>query len=84
MIATDIPAEVLGPLGALALALLFLVLFYTGKILPRNAVPREDFKQLQDVNATQADGLRTVTTALNELVTIVRYNQRNGGGGGAS
>lgn len=71
--------ELLGPAAGLAVALLVLGLFYTGRILPRNAVPREDYKQLQDVNATQADGLRAVTTALNELVTVVRYLQKNGG-----
>jgi hypothetical protein len=73
------PDTLLGPLAALSLSLLILGLFYTGKILPRNTVPREDFKQLQDVNATQAEGLRTVTQALNELITIVRQQQRNGG-----
>jgi hypothetical protein len=74
--------DLLGPGAALALALLFLGLFYKGLILPRNAVPREDFKQLQDVNASQAEGLRTLTQAVNELITAVRYTQKNGGPNG--
>lgn len=46
--------ELLGPLAALALALLILSLFYTGRILPRNTVPREDYEALRDVNASYA------------------------------
>lgn len=46
--------ELLGPLAALALALLILSLFYTGRILPRSTVPREDYEALRDVNASYA------------------------------
>jgi hypothetical protein len=74
--------ELLGPVAALALSLLVNTLLYTGKVLPRNAVPREDYKQLQDVNASQAEGLRVLTQAVNELITTVRYIQKNGGPGG--
>lgn len=70
--------ELLGPLAALALALMGLGLFLAGKILPRNTVPREDYEKLMEVNETQAEGLKTITTALNELVTIVRFIQVNG------
>lgn len=69
----------LGPAAGLAIALLMLGLFYTGRILSRSTVPREDFKQLQDVNATQAEGLKAVTVAMNELVTVIRNIQKNGG-----
>lgn len=72
--------DLLGPVAALALALLFLTLFYTGKILSRNSVPREDYKQLQDVNASYAEGLRVLTKAVDELVTTVRYLQKKNGG----
>lgn len=68
-----------GPVAALALALVVLGLFYTGKIMPRNTVPREDYKALQDVNASYAAGIELQTRALNELVTVVRHLQRNGG-----
>lgn len=70
-------SDLLGPVAALALCLLFLGLFYTGKILSRNSVPREDYKQLQDVNASYAEGLRVLTKAVDELVTVTRYLQKN-------
>lgn len=71
-------SDLLGPVAALALALLFLGLFYTGRILSRNSVPREDYKQLQDVNASYAEGLKVLTKAMDELIITVRY--LNGGG----
>lgn len=77
-----VPPDLLGPAAALALALLFLGLFYTGKILPRNAVPREDYDRLLDINASYAEALKTVTKATDELVTTIRVIQRNGGVGG--
>lgn len=69
----------LGPLAALALALLVLGLFYTGKILPRNTVPREDYESLRDINASYAEALKTLTKSTDELVTTLRFRQKNGG-----
>jgi hypothetical protein len=68
----------LGPLAALGLALVFLTLFYTGKILSRSTVPREDYKALQDVNASYAEGLQTLTKAVDDLITIVRSSLKDG------
>lgn len=81
MIAADVVGNnaLLGPLAALALTLLFLSLFYTGKILPRNAVPREDYEKLMGVNASYAEALKTLTRSTDELVTAVRFGQKNGG-----
>lgn len=71
-------ADLLGPGAALALALLMLALFYTGRILPRNAVPREDYDALRAVNAAYADkfgalldGVRVLSAAIDRLAKIV-------------
>lgn len=71
--------QLLGPLAALALALVLLGAFYTGRVLSRNAVPREDYDKIVDINATQAEGLKVVTASLNELVVVVRAAQKDGG-----
>ena len=71
----------LGPLAALGLCLLFIGLFYTGKILSRTVVPREDYEAQKEVIASQAKGLEHVTAALNDLVVAVRTIQKNGGVG---
>jgi hypothetical protein len=70
--------ELLGPLAALALALIVLGLFQAGKILPRNTVPRESFDKQVEINASLVEGLKAVTTALNDLITVVRQQQKNG------
>lgn len=77
----DIPSYLLGPLAALALALVGLGLFYTGRILSKNTVPREDYKLLQDVNASYAEALKTLTKSVDELVTVARFIQKQNGGG---
>ena len=59
-----IPPELLGPLGALGLAFLMLGLFYTGRILPRNTVPREDLVALLAINASYADKFGQQTEAI--------------------
>lgn len=71
--------QLLGPLAALALALVVLGLFQAGKILPRSTVPREDYEKLVEINATQAEATRILTTAVNDLVAVVRHTQQNGG-----
>lgn len=68
-----------GPYAGLALALLFLGLFYTGKILPRNAVPREDYEEMKRINSDNAAAVNKLTEAMNGLVLVVKYQQRNGG-----
>lgn len=69
-----------GPVAGLALAIVMLGLFYTGKIMPRNTVPREDFKAQQDIIATYASALTTLTTSVDALVTTVKLLQRQNGG----
>jgi len=69
----------LGPAAALALSLLFNGLFYAGKILPRNTVPREDYEALKSVNASISDALAGLTATTAELVVVVRHLQRNEG-----
>jgi hypothetical protein len=68
----------LGPLAGLAICLLILVLFYTGKILPRNTVPREDYEEQKAIIASYSEAVKLQTQSLNELVTVVRHLQRNG------
>lgn len=68
---TTDPSALLGPLAALALALVMLALFYTGKVLPRNTVPREDYENLRAVNATYAAGFAQLTEAMKSLTTTV-------------
>lgn len=67
-------ADLLGPGAALALALTMLALFYTGRILPRNTVPREDYEALKAVNASYADkfgalleGVKVLSAAVDRL-----------------
>jgi hypothetical protein len=71
--------QLLGPLAALALALLILGLFYKGMILPRNTVRREDFEALQKVNADYAEGLKTLTKSVEDLIVTVKLIQENNG-----
>ena len=71
--------QLLGPLAALALALVVLGLFQAGKILPRNTVPREDYNKQVEINASLVEGLKTITSSLNDLVAVVRHQQQNGG-----
>lgn len=56
--------DLLGPLAGLALALLFLTLLYTGKLLPRNTVRREDFDEQHKIIESYAEGLKKITDAL--------------------
>jgi hypothetical protein len=71
--------QLLGPLGGLALALVIIGLLVRGTIVSKNAVPREDYKALQEVNASYAEGLKTLTKSVDDLVTVVRTIQKNGG-----
>lgn len=68
-----------GPVAALGLALLVLGLFYTGKILSRSTVPREDFEALKEINASYAAALPVLTAAVNNLVVVVQAQQRQNG-----
>lgn len=61
--------------GIIAVFAVIIYALYTGKVLPRNVVPREDYDKI-------VEGLKSVTSSLNELVTTVRYIQRNGKNGG--
>jgi hypothetical protein len=72
--------QLLGPLAALALALVVLGLFQSAKILPRNTVPRESVEKQGEINASLVEGLKSVTTALNVLVAVVRHQQQQNGG----
>lgn len=67
-------ADLLGPGAALVLSLLMLSMFYTGRILPRNTVPREDYEALRQINATyaerfaqQTDAVRLLSAAITKL-----------------
>lgn len=64
-------ADLLGPAAALVLALAMLSLFYTGKILPRNTVPREDYEALRAINATYAERFGQTTDAVKVLSAAV-------------
>lgn len=66
------PETLLGPLAALALALLFLGLFYTGRILPRNTVPREDYEALQAVHASYVEKWGQSVEAIRDLSTLLK------------
>lgn len=66
------PAEALGPAGALVLALAVLALFYTGRILPRNAVPREDYDAIVKIHAAYVEQFAKSVKAIRELTTDLR------------
>jgi hypothetical protein len=66
------PETLLGPLAALGLALVMLGLFYTGRILPRNTVPREDFEALQAIHASYVENFRLGTEAVKDLAALLR------------
>lgn len=71
------PALVLGPVGALALALIMLALFYTGRILPRNTVPREELDAVRALNAAYAEKFSQLTEAVKDLGEVLdRMNHR--------
>jgi hypothetical protein len=68
-------SDLIGPAAALVLALAMLSLFYTGRILPRNAVPREDYEALRAINASyaerfgqQTDAVKTLSAAVDRLI----------------
>lgn len=71
--------DLLGPLSGLAILLVVCGLFYTGKILPRNAVPREDCERLLQINADYANAVKDLNTAMDRLILVVEYQQRSGG-----
>lgn len=70
MTAADLTA-LTGPIAALALAILVLSLFYTGRILPRNTVPREDYEALREINASYADKFGQQTEAVKVLSAAI-------------
>lgn len=71
--------QLLGPLGGLALALVIIGMMVRGILISKNVVPREDYKALQEVNKSYAEGLNTLTKSVDDLVTVVRTIQKNGG-----
>jgi hypothetical protein len=69
--------DLIGPAAALVLALVMLSLFYSGRILPRNTVPREDYEALRQINASyaekfgqQTDALKALSAAVDKLVVL--------------
>ena len=74
-------ADLLGPLAGLALAIVFLGLFYTGKILPRNAVPREDYEKVMEINHDYSLAIKDLSNSVDRLILVVEYQQRSGGSG---
>lgn len=72
--------DLLGPLAALALALVVLGLFYTGRILSRSTVPREDYDKVMEINASYAKVIPDLTAAVNKAVDVARAEQRRNGG----
>ena len=70
-------ADLVGPAAALVLALAMLSLFYTGRILPRNTVPREDYEALRAINATYATRFGEQTDVVKALgATVERLAAR--------
>lgn len=65
------PEMLLGPLAALALSLLFNGLFYAGRILSRNTVPREDYDKVLEINASYAKGYASMTESMNGIIKTV-------------
>lgn len=62
----------LGPLAALALSLLINGLFYAGKILARNAVPREE---MEEWKAMALRGAGIIEHAVDRTAAIVDATQ---------
>lgn len=71
-------ADLIGPAAALVLALGVLYLFYTGRILPRNTVPREDYEALRAINAEYAAAVGQLVKAVKALSTSVNRIAANG------
>ena len=71
-------ADLLGPGAALALALVMLGLFYSGKILPRNTVPREDYDELAAIVASYATKFDALLEGVKVLSAAVERLARNG------
>lgn len=72
-------ADLTGPVAALALLLLMLGGFMSGRILPRNTVPREDYDGLLAVNANysvifgqQTEAIGVLTTGYSQQVDEIR------------
>jgi hypothetical protein len=74
-------ADLLGPGAAFVLSLIMLALFYTGKILPRNTVPREDYDELVGINASYIEKFGLLIDAVKALSASVDRIARNGSGG---
>ena len=63
-----IPLEtLLGPVAALALALLIIYRFMEGKLLSRNVVPREDFDRVVAINESYAVRFGEQTEVVRDL-----------------
>lgn len=73
------PAVLIGAISALG-GLLFVImrLFLTGAILPRNAVTREDYEAVRDINASLVAAIPALTEAVNKALATVNI-ARNGG-----
>lgn len=63
--------DLIGPVAALVLSLGILFLFYTGRILPRNTVPREDYEALRVIHAAYAERFGQTTDAVKVLSAAV-------------
>lgn len=73
------PAILIALITALGGLLLFTVrLFLTGAVLPRNAVPREDYDAQKAINKTLVEAIPPLTDAVKQLVATVE-SLRNGG-----
>lgn len=74
------PEQLTGPLAALFILLVMLLGFYSGRILPRSTVAREDYEELQAVNTSYATNFATLTQAVKDLATSVDRIRVNGNG----
>ena len=72
-------ADLIGPAGALVLALGILALFYTGRILPRNVVPREDYDAIVQIHAAYVEMFGKSVDAIRELTTDLRAERAKRG-----
>lgn len=58
--------------GIIAVLVVVLYLFQTGRILPSNTVRREDYDKAMEINASYAEALPLLTKAVNDAITLAR------------
>lgn len=74
------PLAIIAAITAMGALLIAIVrLFATGAILPRSAVPREDYEALRAINATYPEAIKSLVESVTKLAASVDRIAANGG-----